>query len=240
MRTLFRTVTVAIASSATTALLFAACAADGVTGRAGQSAPRIGPAVTVPTVNAHAAPASPNPAVSVYRQNGASVVNITSLAVVPTRQGQSVQPQGVGCGFILDSDGRIVTNNHVVQDADQLAVTFQDKTTVPAKLVGRDPDNDLAVIQVDPNATDDQGNSIANRIKTVTLGDSDNVVIGETAIAIGSPLGLQQTPIRRPGAHVASFLVRRLANRPRLLPGVGLALPGRPEPYGGTRAYFAD
>jgi 2-alkenal reductase len=149
--------------------------------------------VSVPTLAAHAAPASPNPAVSVYQQNGASVVNITSLAVVPTRQGQTVQPQGVGSGFILDADGRIVTNNHVVQDADQLAVTFQDKTTVPAKLVGRDPDNDLAVIQVDPNATDDQGHPIANRIKPVTLGDSDHVAIGETAIAIGSPLGLQQT-----------------------------------------------
>jgi len=149
--------------------------------------------VVVPTVAAHAAPVSPNPAVAVYQQNGASVVNITSLAVVPTRQGQTVQPQGVGSGFILDTDGRIVTNNHVVQDADQLAVTFQDKTTVPAKLVGRDPDNDLAVIQVDPNATDDQGKSIRDRITPVTLGDSDEVAIGETAIAIGSPLGLQQT-----------------------------------------------
>jgi S1-C subfamily serine protease len=193
MRTLCRTATVAIASSATTALLFAACTVDSATGRTAPSAQRIGPSVSVPTVAAHAAPASPNPAVSVYQQNGASVVNITSLAVVPTRQGQTVQPQGVGSGFILDADGRIVTNNHVVQDADQLAVTFQDKTTVPAKLVGRDPDNDLAVIQVDPNATDDQGNPIANRIKPVTLGDSDQVAIGETAIAIGSPLGLQQT-----------------------------------------------
>src|SRR6266851_149933 len=99
-----------------------------------------------------------NPAIAVYAQNGASVVNITSIAIVPTRQGMVAQPQGVGSGFMLDADGRIVTNNHVVQDADQLAVTLQDKTTVPAKLVGRDPDNDLAVIQVDPNATDDQGN----------------------------------------------------------------------------------
>ena len=193
MRAFLRTVTVAIASSATTALLFAACTAESATGRTGQAAPRVGPSVVVPTVAAHAAPASPNPAVAVYQQNSASVVNITSLAMVRTRQGQTVQPQGVGSGFILDTDGRIVTNNHVVQDADQLAVTFQDKTTVPAKLVGRDPDNDLAVIQVDPNATDDQGKSIRDRITPVTLGDSDEVAIGETAIAIGSPLGLQQT-----------------------------------------------
>ena len=72
--------------------------------------------------------------------------------------------QGVGSGFILDAEGRIVTNNHVVQDASQLAVTFQDKTTVPGKLIGRDPDNDLAVIQVDASAKDTQGNPISPRI----------------------------------------------------------------------------
>jgi S1-C subfamily serine protease len=134
-----------------------------------------------------------NPAITVYAQNGVSVVNITSIAVVPTRQGQLTQPQGIGSGFMLDVDGRIVTNNHVVQDADQLSVTLQDKSTIPAKLVGRDPDNDLAVIQVDPNAPDDQGKSIRDRIKPVVLADSDQVIVGQTAIAVGSPLGLAQT-----------------------------------------------
>jgi serine protease Do len=51
-----------------------------------------------------------------------------------------------------DTDGRIITNHHVVQDADQLAVTLQDKTTVPAQLLGRDPDNDLAVLSERPAA----------------------------------------------------------------------------------------
>jgi S1-C subfamily serine protease len=134
-----------------------------------------------------------NPAIGVYAQNGISVVNITSIAVVPTSQGQVAQPQGIGSGFMLDSAGRIVTNNHVVQDADQLAVTLQDKTTVPAKLVGRDPDNDLAVIQVDPAATDDQGRAIGDRIRPVAMADSDQVIVGQIAIAVGSPLGLQQT-----------------------------------------------
>ena len=139
-----------------------------------------------------------NPAVGVYQQNGPSVVNITSLAVL-TGFGIGVQPQpqtepqGVGSGFFIDTDGRIITNNHVVQDADQLAVTLQDKTTVAAQLLGRDADNDLAVIKVDPSATDSDGKPIADRIKPVTLGDSDQVTIGETTIAIGSPLGLQQT-----------------------------------------------
>jgi S1-C subfamily serine protease len=129
----------------------------------------------------------------VYAQNGASVVNITSIAIVPTVQGQTAQPQGIGSGFMLDTAGRIVTNNHVVQDADQLSVTLQDKSTVPAKLLGRDPDNDLAVIQVDPNATDDQGRAITDRIRPVAMANSDEVIVGQTAIAIGSPLGLAQT-----------------------------------------------
>jgi S1-C subfamily serine protease len=131
----------------------------------------------------------------VYQQNGGSVVNITSLAVVTGRLGQQPQQQsqGIGSGFFIDADGRIVTNNHVVQDATQLAVTLQDRTTIPANLVGRDPDNDLAVIQVDPNTADGEGRAIRDRIKAATMGDSDQVTIGETAVAIGSPLGLQQT-----------------------------------------------
>jgi S1-C subfamily serine protease len=143
-----------------------------------------------------AAPGTQNPAVSVYQQNGGSVVNITSLAVVTglgASQQQQAQPQGIGSGFFIDTDGRIVTNNHVVQDADQLAVTLQDKTTVRADLLGRDPDNDLAVIKVDPNATDSDGRAIADRIRPISIGDSDQVTIGETAVAIGSPLGLAQT-----------------------------------------------
>ena len=217
MPAFLRTVLIAVASSATTALLFAACtiesplrsatpAASGAapsSEAASAASPSASPArpLSVPIATTRAAAqvasAPDNPAVSVYQQNGASVVNITSLAVVTgfgigTQQAQP-QPEGIGSGFIIDTDGRIVTNNHVVQDADQLAVTFQDKTTVPAQLVGRDSENDLAVIQVDPNATDADGNPVASRLKPVTMGDSDQVVIGQTAIAIGSPLGLQQT-----------------------------------------------
>ncbi len=210
-----------MASSATTALLFAACAVQSnnqatATARpTASSAAASSPSARV--VNASAAPpatgggglqiasaqAQPaaagaqNPAVGVYQQNGGSVVNITSLAVVTGFGGQPLQPQtqpqGIGSGFFIDTDGRIVTNNHVVQDADQLAVTLQDKTTVAADLLGRDPDNDLAVLKVDPNATDSDGRSIGDRIKPITMGDSEQVIIGETAIAIGSPLGLQQT-----------------------------------------------
>jgi S1-C subfamily serine protease len=210
-----RTVVVAVTSSATTALLFVACAVQSQPTAAPQAtdAPLAGPsprvantsaspaaslaASQVVSARAQSAPAvqsAQNAAVSVYQQNGASVVNITSLALIASRTGQQQQqPQGIGSGFVIDSDGRIVTNNHVVQDADQLAVTLQDKTTIQAQLLGRDPDNDLAVIQIDPNATDSDGRAIRDRIKPTSLGDSDQVIIGETAVAIGSPLGLQQT-----------------------------------------------
>src|SRR5438270_2874224 len=183
-----------------------------------------------------AAPGTQNPAVSVYQQNGGSVVNITSLAVVTglgASQQQQAQPQGIGSGFFIDADGRIITNNHVVQDADQLAVTLQDKTTVPAQLLGRDPDNDLAVIKIDPTATDADGKAIADRIKPSTLGDSDQVTIGETTIAIGSPLGLQQTvtegivSARRnpgdesqvPGAQIADLLGGAIQTDAAINPG---------------------
>jgi S1-C subfamily serine protease len=218
VRSVLRTAIVAVISSATTATLFAACAiqSQSVTPPAATSEPS---AVTAPasprTANTTASPSatvgSPqfvparvqaaaqpsggaqNPAVGVYQQNGASVVNITSIAVATGRFGQQQQPQGIGSGFFIDTEGRIITNNHVVQDADQLSVALQDKTSVKADLLGRDLENDLAVIQIDPKATDSDGKPIGDRIKPVTMGDSDQVIIGETAIAIGSPLGLQQT-----------------------------------------------
>ncbi len=189
-----------------------------VAGVAGAVPPRVladTPQAPAPAARAQARPETP--AVFVYRQASPSVVNITSLAVVQSPRGAAsgggqpgqFQPQGTGSGFIIDTRGHIVTNNHVVEDAEQHAVTFQDHTTVPATLVGRDPDNDLAVIRVDPNATDQDGRAISGRLKPVTLGESARVVIGQDAIAIGSPLGLQQSvtsgivsAIRNPGEEV--------------------------------------
>jgi S1-C subfamily serine protease len=153
---------------------------------------------------AQSAVAPANAAAQVYRQAGPSVVNVTSLAVVrspfgapfgasPAGQPAQPQPRGTGSGFVIDNEGHIVTNNHVVEEADQLGVTFPDRTAVPATLVGRDPENDLAVIRVDPNAKDENGRALKDLLRPVTLGDSDRIVTGEIAIAIGSPLGLQQT-----------------------------------------------
>ncbi|OGD60435.1 hypothetical protein A3K78_09160 [Candidatus Bathyarchaeota archaeon RBG_13_52_12] len=89
-----------------------------------------------------------------------------------------------GSGFIYDSTGRIITNNHVVEDATSIDVTFIDGTIVKATLVGRDPYSDLAVIDVD---------APASLIKPLKLGKSSLLKVGESVIAIGNPYGLANT-----------------------------------------------
>jgi S1-C subfamily serine protease len=102
-------------------------------------------------------------------------------------QGQQQQPQlqsALGSGFVWDQQGHIVTNNHVVAGATKIEVTFNDGTIVPAKLVGADPDSDLAVIQVSVDAS---------KLQPVQLNASSAVRVGQLAIAIGNPFGLQGT-----------------------------------------------
>jgi serine protease Do len=102
-------------------------------------------------------------------------------------QGQGQQPQqqfqsALGSGFVWDQNGHIVTNNHVVSGADKIEVTFSDGTTVPATLVGADPDSDLAVLKVDVSA---------DKLHPVQMADSKSIQVGQLAIAIGNPFGLE-------------------------------------------------
>jgi S1-C subfamily serine protease len=90
--------------------------------------------------------------------------------------------QALGSGFIWDNKGDIVTNNHVVEGATKIEVTFSDGTIVPATVVGTDPYSDLAVIKVDVSA---------DMLKPVILADSTQVKVGEIAIAIGNPFGFE-------------------------------------------------
>jgi serine protease Do len=92
--------------------------------------------------------------------------------------------QALGSGFVWDTQGHIVTNNHVVDGASKIEVTFYDGTVVQAKLVGADPYSDLAVVKVDVPAS---------QLQPVTLIDSTQVKVGQLAIAIGNPFGLQGT-----------------------------------------------
>ena len=88
--------------------------------------------------------------------------------------------QGEGSGFVWDENGHIVTNNHVVQGAAVVQVSFFDGTILDAEIVGLDPQSDIAVLRVDPSAVE---------LRPVTLGDSDNLRVGRMAVAIGNPFG---------------------------------------------------
>ncbi len=124
--------------------------------------------------------------VRVYEEVNPSVVNIrvrTTISGGFPGFGDFVQ-QGQGSGFVWDAQGHIVTNNHVVENTTEIEVTFHDGLSLPAKLVGADPDSDLAVIKVDPAEHD---------LKPVKLGDSDALKVGQRAIAIGNPFGLAGT-----------------------------------------------
>jgi serine protease Do len=91
---------------------------------------------------------------------------------------------GMGSGVVIDDQGHILTNNHVVADADEMDVTFVDGTELPAKLVGRDPRTDVAVIEVDASKA---------KVQPATWGDSDKLQVGEWVIAIGNPFGLDHS-----------------------------------------------
>jgi len=99
------------------------------------------------------------------------------------RNPHEFKQNGLGTGFIIDKDGFIVTNNHVVQDADKIKVVLKDKREFDAKVAGRDPQTDLALIKID--AKED--------LPTVRLGSSSKLQVGEWVAAIGSPFGLEQT-----------------------------------------------
>ncbi|MBS7622492.1 trypsin-like peptidase domain-containing protein [Candidatus Bathyarchaeota archaeon] len=92
-----------------------------------------------------------------------------------------LEPEASGTGFTYDADGHIVTNNHVIEDADSVEVTFLDGATVKASIVGTDPYSDLAVLKVQTRA---------ERLKPVILGDSSKLLVGEKVYAVGAPFGL--------------------------------------------------
>ncbi len=131
---------------------------------------------------------------SIYATVSPQVVNIMVLTPATNNNfqnfpgfnnNQQAQPQyssALGSGFIWDSQGDIVTNNHVVDGATKIEVAFSDGTTVPATVVGQDPYSDLAVIKVDVSA---------DKLSPVTMADSTQVKVGEIAIAIGSPYGFE-------------------------------------------------
>ena len=102
---------------------------------------------------------------------------------MPMPRQQEPRRQGTGSGFIIRKDGLILTNNHVVENAQEITVTLSDKQQHKAKVLGRDPKTDLAVIKIDAKTS----------LPTVTLGNSDALRVGDWVMAMGSPFGLSNT-----------------------------------------------
>lgn len=121
--------------------------------------------------------------IGVFQKVHPSVVNIAATTLSYNFWMQIVPSVGQGSGFIIDKRGYILTNNHVVENAQKIIVTLSDGQKLSATLVGRDAISDIAVIKISEESVDDVAN----------LGDSDRLKVGQKAIAIGNPFGLGHT-----------------------------------------------
>ena len=119
----------------------------------------------------------------VFEKVHPAVVNIATTTLSMNFWLEIIPREGQGSGFIIDREGYILTNNHVVAEAQKIIVTMADGTKLSASLVGRDPTSDLAVIKI----PSEHVNGVA------ALGDSDKIRVGQKAIAIGNPFGLSHT-----------------------------------------------
>ncbi len=120
--------------------------------------------------------------IEVYKTISPGVVHITSTT--RPRGFFDEGGEGTGSGSIIDEQGHILTNYHVIEGADALSVNLGGEKTYPARVVGRDPDTDLAVIQV---------TAPREKLTVVPLGDSDRLIVGQKVLAIGNPFGLDRT-----------------------------------------------
>ncbi len=117
-------------------------------------------------------------AAEVYAANVNSTVGITTSVNTTNFWGYQTQAAAAGSGFIISDDGYIITNHHVIEDANSIEVAMYDGTTYDAQLVGYDESNDVAVLKID-----------AKGLAPVVLGDSDELLVGDSVVAIGNPLG---------------------------------------------------
>src|SRR3954469_21767382 len=188
----------------TTAALVAVALASGaggaaVYGLAGGGSSSTTTALATPAPTAHpAAAVKTSGGLSVnqiYRQANAGVVDIKvrqSSSAGPDQfgggngngNGSGQESQAEGSGFVIDSDGHVATNQHVVDGATSITVTFADGKTASAKVVGTDPSTDVAVIKVDAPKSE---------LHPLTFDDSNGVEVGDGVVAIGSPFGLEET-----------------------------------------------
>src|SRR6185437_4974115 len=121
-----------------------------------------------------------------YAQANLGVVSIetTQSSPVASAFGRPGQAEGAGSGFVVDTQGDVVTNDHVVNGATSLRIVFSDGTTVGGKVVGQDPGDDLAVVKVE---------APASQLHPLNIGDSSAVTVGQVVVAIGNPFDLHNT-----------------------------------------------
>lgn len=124
--------------------------------------------------------------IALFRQASPAVVNITAIGVQRDLFTLNLYqiPQGTGSGFVWDSSGNVITNFHVIQNADAAQVTLADQSNWKARVVGVAPDKDLAVLRID---------APANRLHAIPIGTSKDLQVGQSVFAIGNPFGLDQT-----------------------------------------------
>ena len=147
--------------------------------------------------------------IEVYKAISPGVAFINTTSLQQDMWGDVEEGRGNGSGSVIDTDGNILTNYHVIEGATKLTVSFGGDKVYPAKVVGGDPDTDLAVIKIEPPAG----------LTVVPLGDSDKLVVGQKVLAIGNPFGLDRTLT----TGVISGLQRPIRSKP--MPG---APTGRP------------
>src|SRR6267378_4116688 len=122
--------------------------------------------------------------IEVYKAIAPGVAYIKSTSYTQDFFGQVEEGQGAGSGSVIDNQGHILTNYHVIEGAQKLTVNFGGEKTYPATVVGGDPDTALAVIQV---------TGVRETMTVVPLGDSDKLIVGQKVLAIGNPFGLDRT-----------------------------------------------
>lgn len=124
--------------------------------------------------------------IALFKNVSPSVVYITTIALRRNMFSLNAVeiPQGTGSGFVWDEKGRVVTNYHVISDANRIEVTMSDHSTWKAVLVGAAPDKDLAVLQID---------APKHLLRPIPVGESVNLLVGQKVFAVGNPFGLDQT-----------------------------------------------
>jgi S1-C subfamily serine protease len=122
--------------------------------------------------------------IDIYEKVNKSVVYITTITLEYSYFYQPMPQEGTGSGIIIDTDGHVLTNYHVVKGATQLNVTLADGSQLEGKVTGTDPENDLAVVKFDPKG---------RVVVPITFGSSSNLKVGQKVLAIGNPFGFDRT-----------------------------------------------